>query len=259
MDEIVTKTDDSDRIAYRRVARILRDAIEAGDFANGRQLPTEAELGETHGVSRQTVRRALQELVSEGRIYRVRGRGTFATSASGHYLRSFGSVEDLLALSDDTAMETVIPLQPQVGIEAAGRLRLNSDQIYFCRFIRVNGDIRFCVTDAHLPPSVGQDIMRTGKLAGSSKKYRLTILELVDGSSHSVVGAQQSVTAVNAPEDIAELIDLKPDEPCLRIDRLYLDINGTPVELAISYFNPAHYTYRLTLQRSMADGGGRPN
>jgi GntR family transcriptional regulator len=88
--------------AYRELADQLRAAIER----NGTQarLPTEAEL------SRQTVRRACQELVAEGVGMRVPGRGTFPVP-SGHHVRSLGSFDDLLAQSLDTELELVTPLR----------------------------------------------------------------------------------------------------------------------------------------------------
>ena len=57
------------------VAREVRNRILHGDYADGRRLPTEAELAERHGVSRQTVRRAFQDLVADGMVYRVPGGG----------------------------------------------------------------------------------------------------------------------------------------------------------------------------------------
>src|SRR5215210_7092576 len=85
--------------AYKRLYRELRDALEGGEFREGRRMPTEAELCRRYGVSRHTVRQAFQDLVAEGLVYRVPGRGTFATSLSEHgrYLRSIGTVEDLMA------------------------------------------------------------------------------------------------------------------------------------------------------------------
>ena len=70
-------------LAYQSLASDLRRAVAAGHFDDGRALPTEAELSARHGMSRQTVRRALQELVDEGLIYRVQGRGTFVRPADG--------------------------------------------------------------------------------------------------------------------------------------------------------------------------------
>jgi DNA-binding GntR family transcriptional regulator len=64
-------------IAYRTLAHALRSEIRNGKYAGGRKLPTEEQLSAAYSVSRQTVRRAMQDLVSEGIIYRVAGRGTY--------------------------------------------------------------------------------------------------------------------------------------------------------------------------------------
>ena len=64
-------------VAYRTLAARIRDAIRNGEYADGRQLPTEEQFAASYSVSRQTVRRAMQDLVSEGIIYRVAGRGTY--------------------------------------------------------------------------------------------------------------------------------------------------------------------------------------
>jgi DNA-binding LacI/PurR family transcriptional regulator/biotin operon repressor len=60
--------------------QLLREAIKAGDFPSGR-LPTEIELADQLGVSRETVRLATERLQSEGLLFKVRRRGTFLRSA----------------------------------------------------------------------------------------------------------------------------------------------------------------------------------
>ena len=82
-------------VAYRTLATQIRDAIRNGEYADGRQLPTEEQLAATYPVSRQTVRRAMQDLVSEGIIYRVAGRGTYPVAEQDRYVNHFGSVEEL--------------------------------------------------------------------------------------------------------------------------------------------------------------------
>src|SRR6266498_2874881 len=62
---------------YQRIAAELRDAIWAGQYPPGSQLPTEPELGERFKVSRNTVRLALGLLANEGIITSTPGRGTF--------------------------------------------------------------------------------------------------------------------------------------------------------------------------------------
>src|SRR5580692_11463780 len=104
-------------VAYRALAARIRDAIRNGEYAGGRQLPTEDQLSASYSVSRQTVRRAMQDLVAEGFIYRVAGRGTYPVAEEDRYLRQFGSVEELMALSVDTECEVVSPLQRRIDIE----------------------------------------------------------------------------------------------------------------------------------------------
>ena len=57
----------------------LRAALNSGEWGPGDRLPTERELAAEYGCSLITVRRALDELVREGRLERTRGRGTFVT------------------------------------------------------------------------------------------------------------------------------------------------------------------------------------
>ena len=62
---------------YQRVRNYLEDLILEGQFEPGDQLPSEKDLQNQFGVSRITVRRALQDLSNEGKIQRVAGKGSF--------------------------------------------------------------------------------------------------------------------------------------------------------------------------------------
>src|SRR5438067_9018641 len=62
-----------------QVEQLLRQAIADGRFPGGR-LPTEVELAEQLGVSRETVRRAAEVLQGEGLLHKVRRQGTFLRS-----------------------------------------------------------------------------------------------------------------------------------------------------------------------------------
>ncbi len=62
---------------YEDLADDLRSKVLSGLFAPGERLPSEANLGATHGVSRPTVRQALDLLEREGYVYSAKGRGWF--------------------------------------------------------------------------------------------------------------------------------------------------------------------------------------
>jgi GntR family transcriptional regulator len=64
---------------YRRIAQDLREQIESGILSPGEQLPTEVELGDTYGASRNTIRDAVKWLLTRGLVETRPGQGTFVT------------------------------------------------------------------------------------------------------------------------------------------------------------------------------------
>lgn len=236
--------------AYKKLAGELRDAVLAGKFPLGSQVPTEADLVATYGVSRQTVRRAFAELVAEGLVYRVRGRGTFATPhRRGAYLRSHGSIHELLALSLDTELEVVRPVERRSDLDAAGRLQLESDEVFTLLIRRLHQGVPFSLSTVSVPVQVGH-ACGIETLVAAGLRAATTIIGLIDESpAGPIAGAHQSATVVRMPDDLAALIDCTPGQAVLRVDRLYYNRDGLPVELAINHFNPDRYSYRLELRR----------
>jgi GntR family transcriptional regulator len=239
--------------AYMQLAQELRNAILRHDYPDGAQLPTEAELAERHRVSRQTVRRAFQDLVAEGMVYRVPGRGTFAAPRNGQYLRQFGSIDDLMGLSIDTTMQLVNPLRRQINLDAAGRLRLTTDGVFTLAFLRLHDDTPFCHTAVYLPPAVGELIADKTELTQPGQRGESTIIGLLDAKLPApIIEAEQSITVGYPAPGIAEQLHCESRHALLRIDRLYLTSDAQPVELAISHFVPEHYSYRVHLRRNQA-------
>jgi DNA-binding GntR family transcriptional regulator len=65
------------RLLWQQVCDDLRAEMDSGELETDARLPGELELAEQYGVSRDTIRRAIQELVGEGRLVVLHGRGTF--------------------------------------------------------------------------------------------------------------------------------------------------------------------------------------
>jgi GntR family transcriptional regulator len=236
--------------AYQTLRQQLRDEIAAGRYRDGARLPTESELVARHGLSRQTVRRAFQDLVAEGVVYRVPGRGTYASESSRRYLRQLGSIEDLMSLSDDTTMEVMSGLRRRVDVEAASRLRLVEDVVYTVVFRRCHDGVPFVLTRVHLPESVARPVLGAPEMADGAVSTTTVIGLTEPHLSEPIVEAAQSITVGDADREVADAVGCAPGHPMLRVDRLYADTTGTPVELAVSHFLPEQYTYRVTLRRS---------
>ncbi len=235
--------------AYRRLYHELRDALENGEFREGRRMPTEAELCRRYGVSRHTVRQAFQDLVAEGLVYRVPGRGTFATHLSerGRYLRSIGAVEDLMEWTD-TRVELLRPISIHENEEAARLLGLPTPEVALLLTRRHHDGLPFALTRVYLAPDLGRHLAQKDAFAQSIPNATVigAIEPLLD---HPVAGASQEITAEPLLADVAGMIGSVPGKPSLRVQRLYFDTRETPVELAISHYHPERYAYRIELRR----------
>jgi len=241
--------------AYQTLREQLRDEIAAGHYRDGARLPTESELVARHGLSRQTVRRAFQDLVAEGVVYRVPGRGTYASDPARRYLRQLGSIEDLMSLSDDTTMEVLAGLRRRVDVDAASRLRLEDDIVYSVVFRRLHDGVPFVLTTVHLVPSVAQAVLTSPDLADAAVGTHTVIGLLEPHLPEPIAEAAQSITVALADAVVADAVACEPGHSMLRVDRLYSDVSGRPVELSVSHFLPEQYTYRVTLRRSGRAGG----
>ena len=212
-------------------------------------MPTEAELGEEHGVSRHTVRQAFQDLVADGLVHRVPGRGTFVTSLSkrGRYLRLMGTLEEIMSWPG-TEMEVLDPVELREEPVAAARLELpDSEEVAALLVRRLYEGLPFVVTRVYLPPQPGERMRDEGLPANGPGTVIGTIERFI---SSPVAGVGQDIVAIPAPADVSATIDCQPGEAILRAERLYHDVDGIPVEFAVSHYNPRRYSYRLQMRRS---------
>lgn len=233
---------------YQRLSADLRAALKEGRFGEGESLPTEADLAKKYGVSRPTVRRAFQDLVAEGLVYRTPGKGTFPTvfSRDSHYLGQIGTIEDLTAFAG-TEMELMQPVELKADSEAASLLELPSRAVAVVVLRRLYDGVPFGLSRIYLPPDLGTRLVESEALPAYGDATVIGTLERL--MSRAVAGAEQVITAEPMPEDVASLIDAEAGEPSLRVQRLYVDDQETPVELAVSYYNPRRYSHHLKMRR----------
>lgn len=234
--------------SYRQLASDLRSEIDTGVYAPGEKMPTEVDLQARYNVSRHTVREALQQLLSDGLIYRVQGSGTYVSGrqgSQGRYLRSIGSLEEIIVWPD-TKIEVIEPFHIEVDPSVASRLELGYIEVSKAILRRSYDGVPFVLTRHYVSPDLGQKLAAAGI---PSRGEGTVIGEAESLLPRRIAGARQDITAMNAPADEAEMIGCEQGDAILLIERLYYDTAGTFVEFTASHFNPRRYSYRMELRR----------
>ena len=240
-------TRDRQKPSYRVLADALRRDIEAGVYAEGRRMPTEAALQAEHKVSRHTVREALQQLLQDGLIYRVQGSGTYVSGRHepGRYQKTIGSLDEIIVWPD-TEMEVLEPFHVEIEPSIAARLELGYIEVARALVRRHYEGEPFVLTRHYVAPELGKQLRQRGI---PSRGEGTVIGSAEPLLPRRIAGARQNITAMNAPPNEAELIGCEPGDAILLIERLYYDTAGKFVEFTASHFNPRRYSYQTELRR----------
>lgn len=130
---------------YYQLKQWLVEQIDSGSLKPGDRVPTEQELCSRLSLSRGTVRVALSELISEGRLYLVRGRGTYVAHPSPQLwsIGSFVSISDALTQQGHVFERRVLDMltiTAPASVATALRLESGSQVIYLKRLWMTEGE-----------------------------------------------------------------------------------------------------------------------
>jgi GntR family transcriptional regulator len=229
---------------YYQLEQDLRDRIRTGQFPGGAAMPTEQRLCESYGVSRITVRRALDSLLASGLIARRQGVGTFV-NGPGETVKSLkliGSLDDLTAFSGELshkilAKETTAAPPP---IAEALEVPVGTPVRRLEAVFSLRGK-RFVHAEFFSPPEVG-DLLPDADLGGQS------LVALVEQKlGRPIERADQTVEAAVADGRTARHLGLRPRAPVLKVNRTYYTDADRPVVAAIVRYHPERYRYSVQL------------
>jgi GntR family transcriptional regulator len=230
----------------RRLYLLLRERIRAGAVAPGARLPSEPELAIQHGVSRVTVRRALEGLEREGLIRRQPGAGTFVLGGGGRK-PVVGDLADMMAHLRDMGRASRVTLL-EFGYElpppdVAKALRLAPDE-RTQRSVRVRRieDTPFSYLVTHVPERIGR--------AYSQRDLSTTpLLTLLERCGVVAERASQRIGATLAGPEVAAALATEVGAPLLSINRVVFDANGVGVEHLSALYRPDLYNIEMELMR----------
>lgn len=218
-------------IRYQEIADVIRARVDAGSYAGGRVLPSEAELSAEFDASRVTIRRALETLRDDGLLAARQGFGWFVASAPlRQTLAQLGTIEGQLADSGIEAQRRILEF---AFVASSGRVReaLATDQVLRVKRLNLADGEPFAVVTVWCPAELGQHLSRHD--VERSPFYELLGVPLL--------GATQTIGADSVSSEDAALLGVPVGSPVLRCERLTTDVEGRPVLLSQHIF-PAHRT-----------------
>lgn len=235
---------------YRQVEERLAADIYAGRYRSGDRLPSDAELGAGFGVSRITIRHALDRLVAANLIRRQQGVGSFVLG--GDEARKTASlVGDIDEIHPHIHFRLLSSDEAAPSPELAALLPAPAPEAW-TRYVCVNhtGRQPLSYVIAHFPAEVAR-WLSAEDFRGHVPPARL--LEMRAGMAFA--HADQTMSAVLAPEAVARHLGLPAGAPIMRMERAYFAADGQVMEATTAYYHPDRYRYAVRLVRGSAPGG----
>jgi GntR family transcriptional regulator len=220
---------------HYRLQQAIRRGIETGQWAPGTVIPPERKLAHEFGVSLGTVRTAILNLVSEGLLYRIQGKGTMVAGSKMiresiryyHFVGDFGRKEAIpkLKLLDLTVAEAVADINRRLKMHHA-------EKLYRLRRLVLISEKPAVYSCSYLPCSLfpGLDGFQRSRF----EKVPL-YLALEDHFGLPTLSNSDLISVAKADRETAGLLMVAENSPILRVEMLAFTYRNLPYEYRISH------------------------
>ena len=226
---------------YFQVAQYLEQRIESGDLPPGVRLDNEIALAEQFGLSRPTMRRAIEYLVDRGLLVRKRGVGTQVVQPKVRRPIELSSLYDDLRDAGREPRTDVLSFAVEAPSEVvAEALAIPRDgSVYSIERLRFTGDEPLSIMHNWVPVDVvtlDRDVLAARGL-----------YDVLRSSGVIMKIATQTIGGRAARAAEARLLGERPGAPLLTMTRTAYDETGRAVEYGSHVYRASRYTFELTL------------
>lgn len=226
---------------YFQVAQQIEQAISNGQLGPGARLDNEISLADQLGLSRPTMRRAIQELVDKGLLVRKRGVGTQVVR--GKVTRPV----ELTSLYDDLSRHAQRPATTVLTNEVIGASELVSgqlevpvdDPVLHLRRLRFANGEPLAILENFLPGDLAE--------LGKADLELRGLYQLMRARGVHIRVAKQRIGARAGTTEECALLDEKRHTPLLSMDRATHDDSGRVVEWGHHVYRASRYSFEVTL------------
>lgn len=226
--------------AYLQILQALRTRLANGDWRVGDQIPTDEDLMQQFGVSRFTVRAALDVLVADGIIKRYRRRGTFVIArpqGAGTWMLT--SLDDLVLSSFPTRPIVLDAIEAKCPPHVAGALGLDDEAPALrIRVLRKADGEPYAHSIIHIPISLARHMPHDWQERLVTEPF---VSLIATANALTVHKAIQVAQALAAPKPIAAMLGTAVGAPLLLLERTFLTRDGIALEHAQVFCRPDRY------------------
>lgn len=224
-----------------QLAESLRDRLQMGEWQEGEQLPTEAELSAEYGVSRSTVRSALQQLETLGLTITRHGMGTFV-SPYGHAIKA--GLQELRSMTDTIRAHGMTPKMDYHSVEFRAATEQESAALALTEGTRVLATERAVLADdvtvafsyETIPAEYLPSDLQVDDVQGS-------LFALMDKAGVIPHTAVAEISAASGPE--IGWGERDPNTLYVDLRQVHYDGNARPVVQSRTYFHQGRFEFSV--------------
>ncbi len=243
---------------YLQIKEWMLDQIRTGRWPQRYKLPAEEDLAGAVGVSRGTLRKAIAELVREGVLHQIHGKGTFVTAGGieqplAQRLSAFSELLEERGIRYSTRVLQQRVEEPAGRVASLLRLEPGQQVVHLARIRLVEScPVAYMenYVPVHLAPGLERvDFARQGLFRTLEQDYGLTL-----------AWGQRTFEALGAEGEVAEYLELPAGAPVFYIQQVvYLD-DGRPVEFSDVWLRGDRFRLSAVIRRpreGRGEGRGR--
>lgn len=217
---------------YYQLKERLKESIDGGRWVPGDKIPSENQLMDQYSVSRNTAKKAIEELVQEGALYRIQGKGTFVAkpklqqSLMGFY--SFSKVLKEKGMNPKDIILAIKEVTPTSKVKEGLQLT-NDENVIEMKRLRCADDEPYILESSFIPKSIIPDMEKLKQVG------QISLYDLLEQEFNVVVSrAKEAFEPVLIRADESEYLQTKEGLPALLLERTAYDAKGLPVEFCQS-------------------------
>ena len=232
---------------HAQIEEYLRSLIVQDTYRSGKYfLPKEVTLAKKLGVSRNTVRQAVNTLVQERLIERKKGVGTKVVNK-----KITTRLDNWISFTKEMRKQGIEVVNYMVNIsyviapdEVYEALSISrSKKIWKLEKIRGSKKAKYLYSVSYFHPRVGI----TGE-----EDFTIPLYELLQTSRDTIVAtSKERISAIKADKTLVSILDITSDVPILKRERLVCDPGDRPVEFNIVYYHTDYFTYDIEIKREL--------